>query len=206
MIAGIVLAAGSSSRLGRPKQLLQFQGEPLLRVTLRRVLASALDEVFVVIGQDATEIASAISDLPVRIVLNPDAAVGQSTSVLAGLAAVTPSHPVAVMFLLGDQPEVDPALIDALIARWHESGGAVVAPQYSDGVGNPVLFDHRVLPEFTALRGDTGARTVVRAHLERGDAMLVPVEAPAPQDVDTEEDYATLLATSPPLSDENLIH
>ncbi len=195
MIAGIVLAAGSSTRLGRPKQLLPVQGEPLLRFTLQRILATSLDVVYVVLGHHADEIAASIADLPVRIVDNPNAEQGQSTSVLAGLRAVMPTASNAVMVLLGDQPQVNPSVVNALITRWQESHTGVVAPRYTDGIGNPIVFDRSVLPEFSALRGDTGARAIVRAHQERGDISLVDVNALAPRDVDTEADYAALLAS-----------
>lgn len=195
MIAGIVLAAGSSSRLGRPKQLLPLRGEPLLRFTLQRVLSANLDVVYVVLGHRAEDIAATIADLPVRIVENPDAALGQSTSVLAGLQAVAATEPDAVMILLGDQPQVNPTVVNALITRWQTTHAAIVAPRYRDGLGNPILFDCRVLPEFAGLTGDTGARAIVRAHLRRGDVSLVEVNATAPRDVDTNTDYEELLAS-----------
>jgi molybdenum cofactor cytidylyltransferase len=195
VIAGIVLAAGSSSRLGRPKQLLPLQGEPLLRFTLQRILTTRLDVVYVVLGHRADEISGAIADLPVRIVLNPDAERGQSTSVLAGLQAVAATEPDAVMFLLGDQPQVNPTVVNALIRRWQDTHAGVVAPRYADGIGNPILFDGGVLAEFTTLDGDTGARAIVRAHQHSGAISLVEVNSPAPRDVDTEADYAALLAS-----------
>jgi molybdenum cofactor cytidylyltransferase len=234
VIAGIVLAAGLSSRLGRNKHLLPLAGEPLLRHTLRRVLAAGLDRVLLVVGHDADEVRRAASGLPVEIVFNPDFAQGQSSSVLAGLAALgalpgpstgepagrldaaggagtacraptassrqnlpipAPHEDVdAAMFLLGDQPGVDPAVIDALVAAWRETGAAVVAPRYLNGLGNPVLFDRGVFPEFAALAGDAGARAIVRAHRRAGDLHVVPISTPAPRDVDTEADYAALLA------------
>lgn len=195
MIAGIVLAAGSSTRLGRPKQLLPVQGEPLLRFTLQRILTTSLDVVYVVLGHRADEIAASIADLPVHIVANPNAEQGQSTSVLAGLRAVVPTASNAVMVLLGDQPQVNPSVVNALIARWQEVHTGVVAPRYTDGIGNPIVFDRSVLPELMTLSGDTGARAIVRAHQERGDISLVAVDAPAPRDVDTEADYEALLAS-----------
>lgn len=195
MIAGIVLAAGRSSRLGRPKQLLPLQGEPLLRFTLQRILTTSLDVVYVVLGHRADEIAGVIADLPVRIVKNPDAELGQSTSVLAGLHAIAPGKPDAVVFLLGDQPQVDPTVVNALIARWQVTHAGIVAPRYTDGIGNPILFDRTVLPDFATLSGDTGARAIVRAHQESGDIALVDVYSPAPRDVDTNADYAALLAS-----------
>ncbi|MBA3449792.1 MAG: nucleotidyltransferase family protein [Chloroflexia bacterium] len=197
MIVGIVLAAGRSSRLGRPKQLLPVGGEPLLRYTLGRVLASSLDQVTVVVGHEADEVRAALAGFPVGLVLNPDAALGQSTSVIAGMLALPPETEAAVM-LLGDQPEVEPTVIDALIAAWRETRAPVVAPRYSDGMGNPVLFDRSLFPELTTLAGDTGARPIVLAHRNADTLLLVPVASPAPPDVDTEEDYAALLASLPP--------
>jgi molybdenum cofactor cytidylyltransferase len=197
VIAGIVLAAGQSSRLGRPKQLLPVHGEPLIRHTLRQVLASSLDQVILVIGHEADEVRAAVADLPVACVFNPDAAVGQSTSLRAGLAALSPDVEAAV-FILGDQPGVDPAVIDALVTAWRTSGAAVAAPRYEDRMGNPVLFDRRVFPELAALEGDTGARPVVRAHHDCGDLHVVPVPGHAPPDVDTEADYAALIAALSP--------
>ena len=193
MIAGIVLAAGRSSRLGRPKQLLPLGGEPLLRHTLRAILASSLDDILVVTGHEAEAVQAAIADLPVRIVLNPDYALGQSTSVLAGLRALPPETGAA-MFLLGDQPGIAPTTIDALIQTWRETHAPVVVPSYTDGFGNPVLFDRLSFPELKSLEGDRGAISIVRSYRQRGQLASVQVASPAPSDVDTEEDYAALLA------------
>ncbi|MBW3631910.1 MAG: nucleotidyltransferase family protein [Chloroflexi bacterium] len=193
MIAGIVLAAGRSSRLGRPKQLLPVLGEPLLRHTVHRVLASSLDNVVLVVGHNADAIRDAVAGLSLDVVFNPDAALGQSTSVRAGLAALSPDNDAAI-FILGDQPGIDPNVIDALISAWRESQAPILAPHYEDGMGNPVLFDRRVFPELAALQGDTGARPVVQAYHASGDLQLVPVAGPAPPDVDTEDDYAALVA------------
>ena len=143
MIAGIVLAAGRSSRLGRPKQLLPVHGEPLIRRTLRGVLASSLDQVILVVGHEADGVRDTVAGLPVECVFNPDAAAGQSTSVRAGVAALS-SEVEAAVFILGDQPGVDPNVIDALIAAWRTSGAPVAAPRYQDRMGNPILFDQHV--------------------------------------------------------------
>jgi molybdenum cofactor cytidylyltransferase len=192
VIAGIVLAAGRSSRLGRPKQLLPVDGEPLIRQTLRHVLASSLDQVILVVGHEADEVRNAVAGLPVICVFNPDAAAGQSTSVRSGIAAVRPEVEAAV-FILGDQPGLDPNVIDALIGAWRESRPPVVAPLYADRMGNPVLFDRRVFPELVLLEGDAGARPVVRAYQESGELQLVPIAGAAPPDVDTEADYEALI-------------
>jgi molybdenum cofactor cytidylyltransferase len=194
VIAGIVLAAGRSTRLGRPKQLLLVHGEPLIRHTLRRVLVSSLDQVILVVGHEADDVRDTVADLEVKCIFNPDAAAGQSTSVRAGLAALS-SDVEAAVFILGDQPGIDPGVIDALVAAWRTSGAPVAAPRYEDRMGNPVLFDRRVFPELAALEGDTGARPVVRAYHDSSGLHVVPVAGHAPPDVDTEADYAALIAT-----------
>jgi molybdenum cofactor cytidylyltransferase len=170
----------------------------MVRYTVRRILASSLDELIVVIGHEASAVRAAVADLPIAIVFNPDSARGQSTSVLAGLHALAPGTQAAV-FLLGDQPGVDPAVIDALIAAWRETKAPIVAPRYRDGIANPVLFDRGVFPELATLEGDAGARRIVRAHKRSGYLHLVPVDSPTPSDVDTAADYAALSASLPPL-------
>jgi molybdenum cofactor cytidylyltransferase len=157
-------------------------------------LASSLDDIIVVIGHEADAVRAAIADLSVAVVLNQDAALGQSTSVIAGLRALAPATE-AVMFLLGDQPGVDPDVIDALIAAWRETGAPVVAPRYTDRIGNPMLFDRSVFSELESLGGDTGARHVVRAYQNVGRLQLVSVGTSAPRDIDTDADYAALLAS-----------
>ena len=197
MIVGMVLAAGQSSRLGRPKQLLLLHGEALLRYTVRNILASALDEVLVVVGHEADAVRAAIAGLPVAIVVNADAALGQSTSLVAGIRAL-PTETAAAIVLLGDQPSIDPAVINALIAAWRNTGAPLVAPKYRNGLGNPVLFDRSIFPELMALKGDTGARPIVRAQRRAGTLHQVPVAGTTPSDVDTDDDYAALLASLPP--------
>src|SRR5215204_2493289 len=113
-ISGVILAAGRSSRLGRPKQLLDLFGEPLLRRVVRNAVASELKEVVLVLGHQAKEVQSAVGEWGQRVVVNPDYAEGQSTSLRVGLGAIDPLSE-AVVFLLGDQPQVGPDIVDALI-------------------------------------------------------------------------------------------
>ncbi|MFN8593074.1 MAG: nucleotidyltransferase family protein [Thermomicrobiales bacterium] len=192
MIAGVVLAAGRSSRLGRPKQLVPLEGEPLIRHTIRAILRSSLDRVIVVAGHEALAVHAALADLPVAVVVNPNYALGQSTSLRCGVDAL-PAETEAAVFLLGDQPRVRAETIDALVQAWRQTGAPVVAPLYRDGIGNPVLFARSVFPELRAVEGDTGAKPVVQGHRRAGDLHLAPVDAPAPCDLDTEADYAALL-------------
>jgi molybdenum cofactor cytidylyltransferase len=193
-VSGVILAAGRSRRLGRPKQLLDLGGQPLLAHVVRNAVASGLGEVILVLGHEAGRIAEAIGERGQRVVVNPDHAAGQSTSVRVGLGAVAP-RAEAVVFLLGDQPTVDTALIDRLIERFGASGSPIVQPAYGGRPGNPVLFARELFPELAAVEGDEGARSVVRRH--QAEVATVAVERRPPRDVDTEEDYRALLAEWP---------
>ncbi|MDQ3695166.1 MAG: molybdenum cofactor cytidylyltransferase [Chloroflexota bacterium] len=193
-ISGIILAAGQSSRLGRPKQLLPLAGRPLLAHVVAHAAASGLDETILVLGHEAAAIAAALGNHGQRTVINPDYAAGQSTSVRAGLAAVSPQTN-AVVFLLGDQPAVTVDIIDAMLDTYRVHRSGIVVPAYGGRRGNPVLFDRAVFPELRQVTGDEGARAIVRAHAE--SIRLVAVPGDAPQDVDTEADYQRLLASWP---------
>jgi CTP:molybdopterin cytidylyltransferase MocA len=194
VIAGVVLAAGASSRLGQPKQLLPFRGRPLLETTLARVVTARLDEVVVVLGGSAEAILAQIDLHGARPVLNPDYRDGQSTSLRAGLAAVE-DRAEAVVFVLGDQPLQSVAVIDALVATYRQTGAPIVAPTYGGVRGNPVLFASVTFPLLHGLSGDQGARPLLRA---RADLVRdVPVGVPAPPaDIDTWDDYRAVLAAA----------
>lgn len=187
----MILAAGSSTRLGRPKQLLDLDGEPLLRHTIRNALGSRLDEVVVVLGARAAEIDGAVGYLGQRTVVNPSYEEGQSTSMRLGLESIRPESD-AVLFLLGDQPGVRPALIDALLARYDDSRASIVQGRFQGKPGNPVLIARSLFPELAEIEGDEGARSIVAAH--RGEISFVDLpDTSAPQDVDTDEDYRALV-------------
>lgn len=189
-VVGIVLAAGSSSRLGRPKQLLDLGGEPVIRHTVRALLASRLSDLIVVVGHAANDVASALAGLPVTVVANPSYADGQSTSVVAGLRVAT-STADAVVFALGDQPEVQAEWVDALIERFSERGAPIVQPVYGTTPGNPVLFGRALFHELETISGDQGARAVIRVHADVVDRVRVS-DGPSPADIDTEQDYQAL--------------
>jgi molybdenum cofactor cytidylyltransferase len=192
-IAGIILAAGRSARLGRPKQLLPLGGRPLLAHTVAHAVASTLDEVILVLGHDAATIAAAVGDQGQRTIVNPDYATGQSTSVRAGLATLAPDTD-AVLFLLGDQPTVTAEVIDTLLSVYRAEAAPILVPVYGGERGNPILFGRALFPELDQVSGDEGARAIVRAHANEVCPVPVPGDQ-SPQDVDTEEDYQRLLAS-----------
>jgi molybdenum cofactor cytidylyltransferase len=189
MISGVILAAGKSTRLGRPKQLLELGEEPVLLHTVRNAMSSHLDQVVLVLGDHAAEISDAIGEQGQSLAINPDYELGQSTSLKLGLSTIDPESE-AVLFLLGDQPQVSADIINSVIAQFRKAGGRIVMPSYRGTRSNPVLFSRELFPALAQVMGDRGARSVVRAHFS--EVRTVEVDADPPLDVDTEEDYEKL--------------
>jgi molybdenum cofactor cytidylyltransferase len=193
MIAGLVLAAGGSSRLGRPKQLLPLQGRPIVQHVVDAALAAGLAEVVVVLGHAAEKVLAGL-DLrpPARAVVNPDHAAGQSSSLRVGLRA-TGADVSAAIVLLGDQPGIAVEAIRAVADAYERTGGPVVRAVYAGRPGHPVLFDRSVWPEVQAIEGDHGARDLLARHPDW--IVEVPVEGERPADLDTWDDYRRLRKT-----------
>ncbi len=161
--AGVLLAAGESRRLGRPKQLVEWQGQTLVRRAAQTALQAGLDPVVVVTGAFAAEVQAALQDLPVQVVFNPDWAAGQSASLRTGLETL-PERTQAALFLLSDQPYLTAGLIQALTRRHAETQTAVVAPRAGGRRSNPVLFGRATFPELLALQGDAGGRQIIERY------------------------------------------
>jgi molybdenum cofactor cytidylyltransferase len=195
VIAAIVLAAGTSTRMGRQKLTLPMpDGRPLVRVAVEQVLGAGLDDTVVVLGGDAEAVGAAVAGLPVRTVVNARYAEGQSTSIRAGLDALSPGT-TAALVALGDQPLPDPGVITRLIAALRTTGRPIVVPLYRDGRGNPVLFAAELFGELRAVAGDRGGRGVVAR--DPGRVAEVSVDAPMPADIDTPADYEAARRTGP---------
>ncbi len=191
MIVGIILAAGSASRMGQPKQLLPLGPRPMLWHVAQAACQSRLDEVIVVTGAAAELISPCVADLPLKIVYNPDWQQGQADSIRTGLRELPPNC-VAVLFLLADQPLITPQLIDELIAHWQRCGKSIVRPCHANKPGNPVLFSLAVWrEELTKLSGDQGARQLIVGHPDEIGYLSV-ANAEVLHDVDTIEDYAKM--------------
>jgi CTP:molybdopterin cytidylyltransferase MocA len=187
--AGLLLAAGGGTRLGQPKALVSFRGEPLVRRGVRLLRRGGCGTVAVVVGAAADEVAALITDASVRIVRNPDWRTGMGGSLRAGLAAL-PDVPAIVVALV-DQPLVSPAAIRRLTAAWR-AGALVAAAAYDGQVRNPVLFDARVFAEAArGASGDQGARVLLRERPEWVERVACDAIA-SPHDIDTIDDLNAL--------------
>ena len=193
-LSGVILAAGASTRMGRPKQLLPLAGRPLLQHVVDAAAASRLDEIVLVLGHAAEEIRAAItlpSRLPVRVVVNPEPAEGQSASLRLGLGAADPRASAAAV-LLGDQPQVTRALIDRVAEAFLAGDAPAARPawqgQGGDRVpGHPVFLARRLWPEVEQLSGDQGARVLLAAHPEW--LLEVACDKEPPGDIDDVDEY-----------------
>lgn len=188
--AGILLAAGKSSRFGDENKLLTtVDGTPLVRQAAEALINSAVDRVVVVLGYQAAAIRDALGTLAVETVYNDRYRVGQATSVMTGVRALRSGSDVdAAVFALGDMPAVKPSSIDMLLAAFDAEVGTALAAAYDGVRGNPVLFGHSHFETLAAIEGDTGGRDILletdaSALIETGDRG-VRVDVDRPADID----------------------
>ena len=174
--------------MGGGKLLLVLGGQPIVRWSVE-ALRPHVDDLVVVTGGGGEAIRAALAGLDVRFVENPRPEAGQGSSIAVGASALR-AGTEAVIVALGDQPRVPPDVVPALLATWHRTSKAIVAPVYRGLQGTPVLFAAEVVPELTALTGDAGARGVVGARPAR--VARVPFDHEMPPDVDTPDDFARL--------------
>src|SRR5215470_8337881 len=193
-ISGLILAAGTSSRMGQPKQLLPFRGTILLDwVMAQAESASALDEVIVVLGRAADEIRPRLRNTRAKVIINPVFTEGCSGSYKAGMATLDP-RAEAVIVLLGDQPGVDSVVIDQVAEDWRTRGGIIALTSYRGRRGHPIVFARDLFGQLLQLGGDKAAWKILDAHPEW--VRDVEVDHAFPEDVDTRQDYETLLRTT----------
>lgn len=178
-IPAIILAAGASRRLGRPKQLVELDGESLLRRAVRAALAGCAP-VLVVVGSRAGDMAAHLAGLPVTVVANEAWETGMASSIRCGIRAL-PAGAEAVLFLVCDQIAVDGALVRRLLEARAEHPDAVIACGYGGARGTPSIFPGRCFPALQELQGDRGARGLL------GEAVVVPFPE-GERDVDRPED------------------
>jgi molybdenum cofactor cytidylyltransferase len=188
-VCGLVLGAGGSKRLGRPKQLLPYRGGTLLGHVVGVARDCGFAQTIVAVGGAADEVRDAVDLGGVDVVVNDAYGEGCSSSIAAALGTVDPRCDVLVL-MLGDQPGVTVGTVGTLLAERRDADLATC--RYDDGRGHPIAFSRRVFGELANLHGDKG----VWRMLDRGDPVEVRVAGPIPLDVDTPEDYEAVLASS----------
>jgi molybdenum cofactor cytidylyltransferase len=215
MISAIVLAAGESKRMGRPKQMLPWQGKTLLRHVLETLVRSDADEIILVLGHEAESIRKSLTEFQIetfenqiperkmysarrdhdfhqshiKIVINPDYKQGMASSLRAGLLAIDPKSD-AFLVLLADQPGIGPDIINHMIREFRQANPkrGIVRPVYHGLRGHPVLIGAQYLQEARQLQGDVGARRILIDHPE--DILEIDVDRDAVlTDIDTPEEY-----------------
>lgn len=185
-VAGILLAAGTSSRMGRNKLLLELEGEPLLRRAARRALEAGLSPLVAVLGHEAERARAELGGFPSRVVVNPDFEAGITSSLHAGLAAV-PDEASALVVMLADMPYVTPEMIAGLVERYRTGTAPLVISDYQGVNAPPMLYDRSLFGELAAMPGPGCGRQVVKRHRDEADVCTWPAAALA--DVDVPEDY-----------------
>jgi molybdenum cofactor cytidylyltransferase len=188
----VVLAAGRSARLGRPKQLLSFVGGSLVQHAVSVALSSGLGPVLVVTGSNREAVESELRGLGVHTCYNPDWEEGMGASIRQGVEAAQEldQDTDGLIFMVCDQPYITASLLQHLLETQHETGQKIVASAYGGIRGTPVLYHRSLFEELKALSGDKGARPVLDRH--EGDIATVPFGSGS-MDIDTEGDYEKLL-------------
>jgi molybdenum cofactor cytidylyltransferase len=192
-VGAVILAAGSSSRMGSPKQVLQFEGNSLLRRAALAALSAGCSPVVAVTGAHAELCRRELDHLDVREAFNPDWETGMASSIRAGIEGLISMEPdlAAVVLLLCDQPHVTSDVILSLVATHHATGRPVIASAYDGSFGVPALFSRKLFSELRQLEGISGAKEIITRHASEAHFL------PFPQgevDVDTPHDFSCLIA------------
>jgi molybdenum cofactor cytidylyltransferase len=190
-VAGIILAAGSSSRFGETKQVLDWKGQPFVRAVAITVLQAGLSPLIVVTGAHASRVESALEGLDVIVLRNEEWASGQASSIRAGIRSLMAASPElrqirhigSTIFLLADQPQVTSSVLRGLVEKHAEALYPIVAPMVMDRRANPVLFDRVTFSDLLGLEGDVGGRAIFHKHRVEylpwhDDRLLLDVDTP----------------------------
>ena len=189
-VGGLLLAAGGSSRLGRPKQLVEFKGKTLLRHAAESMAASICDPVVAVLGAEAGRSATEIDGLQVAVCINENWHSGMSSSIRSGIEKLVAIEPMldAVLISLCDQPFINTEMLNRFGEKFAEGRQSVIAAKYNGVAGVPALFSRELFSELSRLEGDKGARDLIRSQRD-----LVTIDLPeAAFDIDTPDDAAGL--------------
>lgn len=189
MIVAVVLSAGESSRMGRPKALLPIDGRTFIEKIVDALEKSSVAKVMVVLGHNADEMIQRIEHLPVEILVNPDYKLGQLSSLQVAVRRLEREPDCDGMLVhLVDHPYVNTELVQTMIKRYEDTGKLIVVPRYNGKRGHPVIFSRKLFSELLAAPVDQGAKAVVNAH--RDDTLEIDTEAEGVTvDIDTPELY-----------------
>lgn len=189
----IILAAGNSSRLGQPKQLLRYKDVTLLQQIISQASVIKESVVIVVTGANHELIEKEIDSSEIEIVFNVDWELGMSSSINNGLRKAVQLYPEIekCIFSVCDQPFVSHSIFENLIHEYHKTGKGIVASAYAETLGTPVLLDKKYFKELVNLKGQQGAKKIINQFLE--DTASVPFEK-GDIDIDTEDDYNKLIS------------
>jgi molybdenum cofactor cytidylyltransferase len=188
-IGAVILGAGPSKRMGRPKLLLTYKGVPLLRRAVDAAVAAGCVETIVVLGADADQYRALLAETPAKAVTNEYFAEGMAGSIQVGIEALGDDIDAAII-MLGDQPFIDADIIRRLIGTYRSSGKKIVVSRYGNVRGVPALFDRALFLELLVVSGDQGARTVIETY--PGHVATVEIPPSRAEDVDTPEDLDRL--------------
>ena len=191
-VTAILLAAGVSSRMGDFKQLMPFRGRTFVETCVETLLASTADEVLVVLGHRAGDVAAAIARFPARTIVNEEYRQGMASSVKAGVRAVAEGTAEGVLIALCDQPHVPVRVVNAVIEAYRASRALIVVPAIAGDSGHPVIFDLSLRDEILAVDPSEGLRAVTYTH--RGERVRVPVDTLSViDDIDMPDDYSRIV-------------
>ena len=192
-VGAVILAAGSSSRMGRPKQTLQFQGMSLIKRATLAALDGMCRPVVVVTGAQADLSRRELDQLDVHEAFNPDWETGMGSSVRTGIERLISidAEVAGVVLLLCDQPHVTSDVVSSLIAAHHTTGRPIVASSYCENFGVPALFSRMLFTELTQLAGSSGAKEIIKRHADEAHFLPFP---DGEVDVDTPDDFSGLIA------------
>jgi molybdenum cofactor cytidylyltransferase len=190
----ILLAAGSSTRMGKPKQLLRYNGDTFLSHILNISIEVNAGKIIVVLGSDAELLKKELNDKKVFIVINNNWVEGMASSIRCGLNALDKIEPSCdkVIFLACDQPFVSASLLNKLISVHNKTGKQIVVSSYANTIGIPALFHKSLFAELKELKGDTGAKKIILKHKELVEKIPFSLGS---VDIDTIDDYAAMNTT-----------
>lgn len=184
----IVLAAGASTRMGTPKQLLLYRGRSFVRHITEVAIASLCHPIVVVLGANAERIKPEINQFPIQIIENKQWAEGMNTSIRVGIEALNTVNQniEAVVIALCDQPFISSHTLDQIVEAYHLTGKPIVASEYAGTLGVPALFSRTIFSELMTLKSTKGAKQLIKKHVHELSRVPFPEGA---IDIDTPEDY-----------------